>query len=147
MRLLLAMLCIIGERDEVLHDFPRFVANRADEQRGPKTRSVLAPVTYLGLTVGMASECSFDLRLRVRSGAASHQRFEACAEDLLTVEPGQSEEGIVGENDRVLGLQRVGEKHRHASLFGRDHEWAKLIPKSLDIRFGALLIRRSIPIA
>ncbi len=64
---------MIDERYEMLHDIARFLANRADEERGPEIGAVLASVTDFGLAVGATGKRGFDFRHRLRSGAARHQ--------------------------------------------------------------------------
>ena len=122
----------VHERDEVFVDRPGRVGHRMGEDGRPEEAAVLSPVSHLEMAAAFAAEGGFDLGDRQLVVAPRHQEIEGLAQDLVPRVPRQPEEGVVGENDRVTGGQRVGEQHRHPGGLGGHDKRSEISPKSLE---------------
>ncbi len=129
----------IGEGGEMLDNLSGLVANGADEERGPEIMAILAPIADIRLAERFSIELLLDQRQRVGVVDARQHEVEALTEHLLAFISCQSEEAVIGEDDRIAISLGVGEHHCHPGLLRGDDEWAKVVMEILDLCFGVLL--------
>ena len=140
--LFLVVFAEVDERREILDGLAGLVPHGRNENRGPEDTAVVAAVAYFRIDVRTALECGVDLGDGFGVGALRHQEVDALSEHLVARISGQGQEGVVREGDRLAGLSRVREDHRHPGGFSRDHERSELPPEPFDLRFGLLLMSR-----
>ena len=71
-----------------------------------------------------------------------HQEVEALAENRVPVVAGKGEKGIIGKNQRIVGLPGICKDHRHSRRLTSNDERAEVFPKTLDLDFGDFLLIR-----
>jgi hypothetical protein len=114
----LALLVLhVGEvqlRGEEVEHAPALIPNRADEQRIPERRAVLAVVQDIDRDALLGFDGATDLGNAVLVGLRPLQKAAVPADQLLGVETRKVAERGIGKDDRIVGLAGIGDDHRHA---------------------------------
>ena len=122
-------------RAEEVDEVAGAVEDRRDEQGVPEGRAVLAVVQDLGGELPVLGDRGSDFGDRVAVGVRPLEEAAIGADQLLPAVAGHADEGAVDEEDRVVGLVRIGDDHRHARrLDGREED---VVMHVLDARRSA----------
>jgi hypothetical protein len=109
-------------RTEQIRQIAILVVDRADMDRVPERRSVLAVVEDIDDRIFPAPHRFGELCDSRGLGAAPLQEAAIAADNLVAVIAGQIDKGLVAIDQRAIVLMRIGDGQRHACLFGRLHE-------------------------
>ena len=104
----------VEQRREKELQFPAIVGNRTDVEGVPEGRPVLAIVEDVDTHIGATRNGAANPLDGCRVGLGTLQQTAVPADDLVPFESGQVQEGIVREDDRIIGAARVRDDHRHA---------------------------------
>jgi hypothetical protein len=123
------------------------IEDRRDEQRVPERPAVLLVVQHLDRDVGAVPQRGAHHRNRLGIGAGPLHEPAVAPHHLLGRVAGELEEGVVGEDDRVVRQVRVGDQHRHAGhLDSREEDVVaakRLVqPHRRAGRLGRVVVRR-----
>ena len=101
-------------RGEEELDVAVLAAHRADIERIPEGAAVLAVIAQLDVHRLFARHGLAQTIHLGGIGVRPLQEPAVAADDLVTRVAGEILEGLVGEDDRIVGLPRIGDDHRHA---------------------------------
>ena len=106
---------------EKIDQLSRLVEDRRNEQRVPETVAVLAVVEDFRRIFATVCDGAAELghRCRIRLGPLKEPTIRS--DDLVFRIAGHGQEGPIGEDDRIVGAVRIGDRHRHPHhLDGRE---------------------------
>ncbi len=132
-------------RGEVVGQLALVVEDRRDEEAVPERLARLLVVLEVDLDRDPALDRVAHPGDVVAVGLGTLQEAAVAAEDLVPGVAGELREGVVDEDDRFVGLVRVGDQHRHPRRpHGRAANGSELAPtrvSSAAMRFSS---RRSV---
>ena len=106
-------------RGEEILDGAVLTANRADVQRIPERRAILAVVEHVDVDRLLGCDRGSHLGDGDGVGVLTLQEAAVASDDLGALVTGQRLEGLVGKHDRVIRLSRIGDHHRHPGTADR----------------------------
>ena len=109
-------------RTEQIRQIAILVVDRADMDRVPERRTVLAVIEDIDDRIFPAPHRFGELYDSRGLGAAPLQEAAIAADNLVAVIASQIDKGLVAIDQRAIVLMRIGDRQRHACLFGRLQE-------------------------
>ncbi|MFA5966777.1 MAG: hypothetical protein WC804_22405 [Sphingomonas sp.] len=137
----------VDERQAMLDHIALIVVDRIDQDRCEKGAPIIATAWDFQYLTAILLELGLDVRLRRRLGRIiriGKKESEGLGEKFAPPIAGQSQEAVIGKDDRVSRVPRIGEQHRHARLLGSDHEGAQRLSKSIDFDLCLVFRLRSL---
>ncbi len=101
-------------RAEEVYEVAGGIVDRADEQRVPEGRAVLPIILEFEGDIRLVRNRRLQPRLGLGIGVRSLQEAAIAADDLGLVVARHRQEGLVDEDDRLVGQVRIDHRHRHA---------------------------------
>jgi hypothetical protein len=99
---------------EEIDQLPGLVVHRRNEQGIPEGRAVLAVIEDFHRDIAPLGDRRLDLPDHMPVGVRPLEKAAVVPVDVLGGVAGHFEKGVIGEDDRVVGLIGVGHGHRHA---------------------------------
>ncbi|MDR7060553.1 hypothetical protein J2X38_002604 [Sphingopyxis sp. BE235] len=122
------------------------VINRSDKDRIPERRPIALVVQYLEGDRLAVRDCRPEVRDKLAIGLRPLQETAVPPENLGLFIAGQIEEGLVREDDRIIGNVRIGQDHRHPGhLDCGEEDIASLVEARMGQRGFASMIAKSGP--
>ena len=132
-------------RGEEVEELAVLAEDRADEQRVPERRAVLAVVEDLDRDRPRLGQGLLDLADGAAVGERALEEAAVPAVDLFAAVAREVEKGAVGEGDGVVGPVRIGDDHRHPGHLdgGEEHVAAVVEAGAADVPLLPVLDRRA----
>ncbi|NKJ08290.1 hypothetical protein FHT29_005300 [Rhizobium sp. SG741] len=115
--------CEIELGRKEIDDCPCLVPDGADEYRVPKRSAVFSIIEDIDSNIVAGRDALSDPRYRCFVSLWTLQETAIAPDYLVISVARQPSESLVAEDDRIVGLVRIGDDHWHAGCLERGRKW------------------------